>query len=56
MDKRAEPTPLIQTYPRVSVAHGPGVSIGLTGVPASFYLRSKVRQCAETSDAGLLSA
>jgi hypothetical protein len=37
----AEALALIQTYPRVTVAHGPGISIGLTGVPTTFYIRAK---------------
>lgn len=32
---------LVETYARVSVAHGVGVSIGLVGVPATFFIRSK---------------
>jgi hypothetical protein len=39
--RRAEALALVETYPRVTVAHGPGVSVGLTGVPATFYIRAK---------------
>ena len=39
--RRAAPLALIETYPRVSVAYGAGVSTGLIGVPATFYIRAK---------------
>ncbi len=34
--------PMVQTYAPLTVAHGPGVSVALVGVPASFYIRAKV--------------
>ena len=38
---RSNVGPLIQTYSRTSVAHGPGISVGITGIPATFYVWSR---------------